>query len=779
MPSLLVQGPELGIDTLKSIKQLDPRNAAKGSQNIFYQEGLLQTPYGFTKLDLTTGLNSGDIVLAVFPFTELDKYSHLIAVTTEKIYEHDRINEEWDNKTPTGVTYNSDINHPISYAEVGHDDTDIYIDDDTGKANSYHHLIVCDGSLSNIQRWAGRYEQDFGDLLGGGGYHDGTAHRALQVSMSQASRILLLSPREYNSSSKTWVENNQRVRWPTVGKIQTFTGTGSGFADLIETGGFNVWSDSLGSQHIIYQTKGIWTLNYVGGTTVFNPVPVIPDLGLLSYHLLVSYNNVHYFMGTDYNIHAYFGGTVRQTIGNPIHKFLREDLDTDYDYRCWMAMGPEGKRLWIFIVPSGSTYITKAYYRNMTSGAWGIRDFSSKFTSGGITAVSLVSAQSYITGDTYAEALNAVSPYAGLGGGDLVIRYGDFLIDSSVTLSAEITAMGSWCDGGLDCTKGVLAGNFSTDFTENDILRIADGSAGSNVEPGTHYYTCYDVSTNGFSVRPRHDEDCLKLAFNSGGTYQIRISDTIDGTTSAASACVAGVVVEGGAWADGDASGELLLTNQTGVFQAAETLNVGSNINVGANANAADSTLVGLVGVADASVVAAEVDVTGINTKAGHSGADAVFFSVCSDSNPGQTYRQVLDEVLTQPQLILGDSNGLVYQMDETYTDDDGALMDCRHPTPVFDWGLPDIEKKWPAITVTADGTVGGAMFVRYRTSNFDTSDTGWADYTFDLTSQRISETFWPNVTSKVIQFELQDFSGKSFRVPEFKIHEPLIESNR
>lgn len=774
---LLVQGPELGLNALVQENLLDPRAAAEGSQNLFYEFGLLRTPWGFAKLDLTTGLNSGDPVLAIFPYRELDGYDHIMAVTTETIQDHDAVNEEWDDKTQSGVTMASAIDTPISWATVGHDDTAIYLDDDSGKANAYHHIVVCNGGLGNIQRWTGRYETDFADVVGGGGYHGGTTHRAMQVAISQQNRMLLLSPQDFNASTNLWVKNNQQIRWPQINKLESWTGTGSGFVNLFDTGGTNVWSASLGAQYIIYQTIGIWTLNYVGGTTVFSPNPVIPDLGLLAPHLLISYDNVHYFIGTDMNVHAYFGGSVKQVIGDPIHKFLQADLDKQYKNRMWMVMGPNRDRLWIFIVESGSTFITKAYYRNMTTGKWGVRDFSSKFGDGtGITAVSLIGGQTYIDGDTYAEVLDTLSSYPGAGGGDLVTRYGDKLVDSSITLSGDLTTLGSWCDGGIDFTKGILTGGFSTDFTENDILKIVDGSAGSNVEPGTHFYTCYDVSSNGFSVRPRHNEDVELMEFNSGGTYEMRIGDTIDGTTSGKSAFVANLVVQGGTFSSADASGNLYLTTVTGAFQN-ENLNVGTNLNVATAI--LDSTLLGLVGVAEWSEVAGAVDVTGINTKAGHSGADAVFFSVCNDSAPGQTYRQAIEEIETQEQMLFGDATGLIYQVDETYTKDDDSLIDARHLTPVFDWGEIGKNKRWTGIRVVAEGTAGGAMTVKERISEFDTSDTGWTDFSFDLTAEMREKTFYTNKTSKRIQYMFNDWTGNQFAVREFEVLDPAIEENR
>jgi hypothetical protein len=681
----LVQSPDLGLNALVPPNALDLREAAKGTQNIVYEYGLLRTPWGFAKLDLTTGLNSGDMVLHSFQWKEiLDDTGHLMAVTTEKIYDHDRVNSEWDDKTQSGVTMASAMSNPVSFAVVGHDDTAIYLDDDSTRTKAYHHVVICDGGLSNIQRWAGKWETDFADLVGGGGYHDGTTHRALQVSLSKRNRLLLISPRTYSSATATWVENNQRIQWPTIGKIETWTGTGSGFANLFDTGGINVWSASLGSDHIIYQTKGIWSINWVGGTTVFSPVPVIPDLGLLSYHLLVSYNNVHYFVGTDYNVHAYYGGSVKKTIGDKIHKYLQDDLDPQYKNRCWMTMGPQGKFLYIFIVPSGSTYITKAYRRNMQTEAWMIRDYLDAWSSTtGISSVCLAAAESYVTGETYQTALDTNSAYAVSDAGDITRRYADSLLEISRSLTKDYTA-GTWSAGGYDYSK--VAEAFTADISENDILVVYDGSDATNTRYGTHFYTVYDVSANGFSIYGTEDKT----------------------------------------------------TNQEH-------------------------------GIADASdSVPADLSVSGNNTIG--------FFSACDSGVVGDTYNQVLEDIQTAEKLILGDSGGFIYEVDETYTADSGTDIDSRHLTPVVDAGQPGNNKRWPGIKVTAKGT---RFLVRSRVGSFDTSDTGWSDVSQELTSEWINYEFPLNVTSKKIQWEIKDLSGQDFQVSDVEILQPVIEDNR
>lgn len=83
-----------------------------------------------------------------------------------------------------------------------------------------------------------------------------------------------------------------------------------------------------------------------------------------------------------------------------------------------------------------------------------------------------------------------------------------------------------------------------------------------------------------------------RVAFTSGGTYEVLEGDTITGATSGATAVVRRVNLYGtGDWPTGDAAGYLILYSQTGTFQA-ENLNVGANLNVATIAgNSAAQTL--------------------------------------------------------------------------------------------------------------------------------------------------------------------------------------------
>ncbi len=89
------------------------------------------------------------------------------------------------------------------------------------------------------------------------------------------------------------------------------------------------------------------------------------------------------------------------------------------------------------------------------------------------------------------------------------------------------------------------------------------------------------------------------LPFTSGGTYEIKVGDTITGATGSATGYVTGVTLSSGTWAGGDAAGALTFRRLTGAFQA-ENLKVGAQTNVATIAGATtgvgpiDTTTAGL-----------------------------------------------------------------------------------------------------------------------------------------------------------------------------------------
>jgi hypothetical protein len=91
------------------------------------------------------------------------------------------------------------------------------------------------------------------------------------------------------------------------------------------------------------------------------------------------------------------------------------------------------------------------------------------------------------------------------------------------------------------------------------------------------------ISEGTYSIKNR------MLGFTSGGTYEPLVNDIIVGTTSGV-ATITKVVLDTGAWADGDAAGTFYLHNQRGSFHtSADTLKLIKAADGSAVADAATS----------------------------------------------------------------------------------------------------------------------------------------------------------------------------------------------
>jgi hypothetical protein len=332
--SLLVQGPDLGLSFLKPDNAIDPRGATSSTHNIIYERGFLRSADGFAKVDLTTiGLGGGENVLGILPYNELDGAAHLLAVTDTNIYEHDVNNATWTARLPSDIRLSATLQAPVSSTVIAHDGSaagggSIHLDENANKSVAYYHCIVSDGGNSDVVRWAGRKETNFHKLnIETGILGDATTLRADYLSMYQ-NRLIALVPYIYSSSTKIWSsdQTRQRVQYPQVGKLETWNGTGAGFVDLLDTGGYNMAAGLLGGQLVVYQDRGIWTLRHVGGTAVFSPYPYIADIGLIAPHMFVNKNNVHFLMAKDYNIYAYHGGSTIKPVGDAIRDQLESEL---------------------------------------------------------------------------------------------------------------------------------------------------------------------------------------------------------------------------------------------------------------------------------------------------------------------------------------------------------------------------------------------------------------------------------------------------------------------
>lgn len=470
MPDILIPSPSLGLNAALPVNLIDNRAAADGSQNVDFEDGVLRSTTGFNRMDCDEAIIA-EPILGITQHVEENNNKNIVAVGRTKAFRHDIVNGRWNEID--GASLSGNIFNPMSFVTIPHQDAiggkyqHLLICDGVGdimlwagegesiaalagsegynsgvtghralQVTSFQNRVILispwenagSGWIANPQRvrWPqiGRLQKQFDRSISG--FADGGGGQVTVTCPShgfaEGDSVTITGTTNYNGTftvsnvtddsfeiTDTWVGNDATG----TATISAWKGTGSGFYDLRDTGDMNVWAEKLASNLIIYQQHSVWQLRYVGGTTVFYPDILMTDIGLLGPRLLLSTGNTHYFVGNDFNIYAYMGGTLKKNIGGEIASFFKRDIDPKFAFRSWMAIGPQGKYLWIFIVPNGSEFVTKAYKLNLLSGAWTIRDFSHKYTkTSGITSVLLIGAGVYHLGESYEKALEGEQTYA-------------------------------------------------------------------------------------------------------------------------------------------------------------------------------------------------------------------------------------------------------------------------------------------------------------------------------------------------------------------------------
>jgi hypothetical protein len=410
----LIVAPDMGINNLLAANLIDDRETPF-CRNVLFDQGRIITPDGFSKVFAGSSALSGN-VLKIFPYKDHYGTKYVIAVTENKIYRRDSNTQTWIEipleDLTDGVLLASPV-LPISCIPVRHTDGIVL---DVGTDLSYYHLLICDGGRTPIQRWSGGNETSFYNLKGADGYHGVesppiTDHYARQINLYY-DHVILLAPKTWDEVAEVFRENPQGILWGKAGKLEGGdaykTGdAGVGYMDLADTGDVNVWCKILNRTLVVYQSHSIWSFYWVGGTDVFKANPEISDLGLLGPNLLVGADNVHYFLGNDWNIYAYYGGTTKEKIGNKIRNTLKADITEFNIHRCWMEADLIKSLLWIYYIPADRENIVRAYCVDARTGAWTVCDFEHKWpTTGGITTLALIGAQSYLIGKTIQQSID-------------------------------------------------------------------------------------------------------------------------------------------------------------------------------------------------------------------------------------------------------------------------------------------------------------------------------------------------------------------------------------
>lgn len=174
--------------------------------------------------------------------------------------------------------------------------------------------------------------------------------------------------------------------------------------------------------------------------------------------------------------------------------------------------------------------------------------------------------------------------------------------DLEVSASVEASAAGDLTvDGAATPKLHAQYRNLAADAYRADIAAVPGEGSVLGVEDlnGTEYAwrnasggataALYQATASGWTLVDLGNE----IDFTSGGTTAIAEDDVVEGAIGGATATVERVILTSGTWAGGDAAGRLILSGQTGTFQAEDLDVQGGAANVATVAG--DSTAITLL----------------------------------------------------------------------------------------------------------------------------------------------------------------------------------------
>ena len=740
--------PEGGLNANLAKSRLPEQDASETS-NILYERGVMKTAFGFSATT-ENGLPLGEPVHGMHMYRELSGQETLIAVTRTKIFRRDLDSDNWVDISNASSPLSCDFTFPPSFVEVAHDDL----------SPNFYHLLICDSGASPIQRWTGESEATTPHLLGGANYHTGsihTGHYARQGGLFK-NHTMLMSPSIDGSGTGVLVEQPQQIRWSDTGNFDTgkwnAAGTaGAGFVLLLDTSDVNVRMLQLGDVMIVYQQNSIWGLVFVGGNKVFDPRVMVQSIGLLSPGLIYSYRNAHYFIGSDFNVYEYFGGSVIRDISavKSIDDRLKDDLDATVLGHARIGMEAKGRRLMIGVVMEGDNHVRRVYTRNMNTSAWGIHDYDNYTTSAqGVTAMVLVPSERTVIGETYEDLEVRGTKY--------VESFG--LVPSSGTNPNWAEAASEHVGAtSLKPTSGTAYGTYWTEVTQaaNDWATstaytlgnvvLDDRGAGDGLA-----WVCVKAHDSAAGNKPG-----LKDPGPSAGeaAHWVRLDLPLITNIARNSATLFTVTFE---YDHG-------LDAVTDVREG-DTLTFRDCAGTGLTAPNGERTIVDIpstttVQCSSFDVVATATDATGSATLCKFRNGHTYFPSDKVAATDYVKYSDWMGERFGEEALVLGDQAGNIYSFAEDKTTWAGTAISASHETKEHDFGLPSRQKRFQQITIEAKGA---SVIVGYSVDR-----SAFTDFAArSLTSEFQIYRFFVNETGNNMRLRFKNSGGSDFQIRSY-----------
>jgi len=160
--------------------------------------------------------------------------------------------------------------------------------------------------------------------------------------------------------------------------FEDWDGTGSGSRNMVQGAGSQIMNAIAIKDYVgVYKDKSISVLDYVGGSSIFATAVHVDGIGLLAQDAIINLGTSHIFLGSDYNIYEWNGGWELIPIGNPIKKYIKDNIYKTNKLRCFAVANYEKTEAHFFIPIGTDDYPTRFLTYNWTDKTWALNTCAS------------------------------------------------------------------------------------------------------------------------------------------------------------------------------------------------------------------------------------------------------------------------------------------------------------------------------------------------------------------------------------------------------------------
>ena len=333
---LPVYAPTLGIIGNIPTTMLGSR-ACVDCNNVVFKNGIVQTRTGYVAYG--TGTITG-VLLLFFRYQKWNGQEFEMLATTTNVYYNN--NGVW---TSIVSSLNGDVNTRASMAHIE------------------NHLVFTNGvdapAKWDSASWTALNAAHSGDDIDWGDY-----------------RPLIFLPFHFRlvgfNDNKDTTGAAIRIMYSRAGNFdQIDHAEYSGYIEMTQGMGAKIVGAAPLKNYIgIYKDYCCALLSYIGGASTFAINVQIEGIGLAAKDAIANLGTSHMFLGSDYNIYRWNGGTELEPIGNPIKDALRAEVNRAKVNRSFAVVNVDQRQVIFFLPINADAYPTRMWIWNLDDESW-------------------------------------------------------------------------------------------------------------------------------------------------------------------------------------------------------------------------------------------------------------------------------------------------------------------------------------------------------------------------------------------------------------------------